>query len=244
MNEFIREKDEIDISFIVPCLNEENNVIGAINNVLAAVKEFNYTFEILIIDDNSIDNTVKVVEDYSCQYPDVPIILKKNKVTLGLGRNYVDGAFMGRGKYCKLVAGSNTETKEGMVALLKEIGKADIVTNYIIDTRSFSRKITSKLYTSLVSFISGYSLKYYNGSAVLLRNDVMRWHSNNNGNGFISEFLVTLLNQGKTYKEIPVKIIDHKSHVSKAISLRNFLSVSQSLLNIFFKNIQKKLFKV
>ena len=146
---------------------------------------------------------------------------------------------MAKGRYYKLVSGSNIETKGGMVALLNTIGKADIVTFYLNETTKLSRRIISRLHTSIVSLLSGHCLKYYNGSAVFLREDVMRWHPNNDRNGFLAIFMVILLNEGKSCIEIPVSLNEHKDNASKAISMRNFLSVSQCLMNILLNRIQK-----
>ena len=47
------------LSIIIPCKNEENNI----NNTITKIKRYliNYKFEILIIDDYSIDKTAKIV---------------------------------------------------------------------------------------------------------------------------------------------------------------------------------------
>lgn len=59
------------ISILVPAYNEEKTIISTINNLL----ELEYrTFEIVIIDDGSTDNTAKlVIETYHLQKNDMPI---------------------------------------------------------------------------------------------------------------------------------------------------------------------------
>jgi len=82
MDEVIQQEKAVDISFFIPCLNEERNIINTLNNVSAAMEEVSYLYEIIIIDDNSTDLTVKVVENFIGQHPDVSVILRKNKKTL------------------------------------------------------------------------------------------------------------------------------------------------------------------
>lgn len=241
MNKIGPEKSEIDITFFVPCLNEERNIIGAIENIIAAVKEFTFSYEIIIIDDCSTDNTVQIIENYIARHPDIPIIFKKNNKTLGLGRNFINGAFLGKGKYYKIVAGKNDEPKESIVRLLQRLGDADIILPYFIhnDPRGLSRKILSRLFTKIVNIISGYNLKYYNSSAIHLRSNVVRWCPHSSGNGFHAELLVLLLNAKKTYIEVPIKIVAYRNRSTKVFTVKNALSVLYSLCNIFTYRLKK-----
>ena len=244
MNEFVQEKNEVDITFFVPCRNEENNIIAAIENIIAAVSDFNYSFEILVFDDNSADNSVGLIESYMKKHPDVDIALKKNEVSLGFGHNFIEGAFQGKGKYYKIVAGKNDETKDSIKAILKELGTVDVVIPYFTDDpRGFFRRNLSGLFTHIVSFLSGYSLKYYNSSALHLRSNVMRWCPRSSGNGFHAELLTLLLNAGATYKEVPIKVVARENRSSKVFSFLNFLSVTHSLINIFIYRIRKILYR-
>src|SRR3989338_10550670 len=89
----------IDITFFVPALNEERHIVRTIETILSSVKATGHSFEIIVIDDNSSDNTPTIVENFQEKHPDAPIILKKNETTKGLGYNYVEAAFIGKGKY-------------------------------------------------------------------------------------------------------------------------------------------------
>ena len=54
----------------------------------------------------------------------------------------------------------------------------------------------SNTYSRLINFISGFRLHYYNGLAVHLRYNVMRWHPNTRGFGFQADIICMLLDQG------------------------------------------------
>ncbi len=244
MNEHGKDKNEVDITFIVPCLNEENNIIGTIENILGVVNEFNFSYEIIITDDKSTDKTVEIVKDFIKQSPGVPIKLIKNKKVLGLGCNFIEGAFLGKGKYYMLVAGMNCLPKEAIIAILEKKGTADIVVPYFVDNdpRKLYRKMISRLYTGIINLLGGYSLRYYNGSPLHLRYNVMRWSPRTSGHGLFPELLIILLNHGATYTEVPIEITFQKNRSSKAISLQNFSSVILSFINIIIYRIRNKLF--
>jgi len=239
-----KDQKEIDITFFVPCLNEEKNVAKAIETILGAVQDVGVSYEILIIDDNSSDNTVKVIENFQRQHPEVPIVLKKNKKTLGLGRNYVDGAFIGKGKYYMLVNGDNAEPKEAIVTIIEKLYAADVIVPNFgkNDSRTVSRKIISATFTALVNLFSGYSLRYYNGPVAHLRYNVMRWHPDTHGFAYQAELLTRVLDEGTTYTEVVIQNYDREYGGSKAFNIQNFFSVGHSLLQILLRRMRKTLF--
>lgn len=233
----------MDISFIITCYNEELNVVGAIEKVHQAAIELGLTHEILIFDDASKDNTVKVVEKYITAFPEVPITLHKNTVNKGVSHNFVEGAFQGTGKYCRLVCGDDIEPLETHIKILSFIGKYDIIIPYYktITGRSLFRFIISNAFTWAVNFISGFSLKYYNGCPAVRRYDVMRWHVEASGLGYQAEFLTRLLRQGKSYIEVAVEGYDREGSVS--LRIRNILSVCHSITKIFLARLRVAILK-
>ncbi len=235
---------EIDITFFVPCLNEEENILPTIGTILGAVGEVGLTYEILIIDDNSADGTVRVVEAYMKEHPEVNITLRKNAVTRGLGRNYVEGAYMGKGKYYMLVNGDNAEPKETIVAVIGRLGSADMVIPYLgkNDDRTLLRRTISSAFTSLVNLLGGYSVKYYNGPVAHLRFNVMRWHSDTEGFAYQAEIITRLLDEGASYAEVPIANYDRSRGISKAFRVKNLFSVAHSLLQIFLRRLRRALF--
>jgi len=55
--------------FVVPCLNEEENVLGTIETITKAMERVDCRFEILVFDDGSQDNTSGVVAAYQSANP-------------------------------------------------------------------------------------------------------------------------------------------------------------------------------
>ena len=47
-----------DITFFVPCLNEEGNIVNTLDIIISAVSETNLAYEIIVIDDNSYNFNV------------------------------------------------------------------------------------------------------------------------------------------------------------------------------------------
>jgi dolichol-phosphate mannosyltransferase len=232
-----------DISIFVPCLNEEKNVVGAIEKVLTACGNVGLSFEIMVFDDGSTDRTSDVVREYQTMHPELPLRLFQLKKNRGLSPNFTDGAFYGKGKYYRCVAGDNYESLESHEAILREIGAADIIVPVYtqVDHRGISRTLISRTYTWLANRASGYRIGYYNGFAVYRRWHVMRYNVEGSGFGFQAEMLTRLLNEGMTYKEVYLRAT--YNGVTSAFTLRNFVSVGYSLFKIAMRRARVVIFK-
>ena len=217
------QKAPLDLSVFVSCYNESSLITHTLDNLRAALAELGHIrYEIIVIDDCSHDDSADLVADYIRAHPDERIILRRNKVNRGLAQNYFDAAFIGKGKYFRLICGDDAEPKDTMVAVFGAIGETDMVIPYYVSSegRSGYRMLISNTFTTLVNAISGFHLHYYNGLAVHLRYNVMRWHPNTRGFGFQADILCMLLDQGFTYKEVPVRTVERKGSGSRALRSR------------------------
>jgi glycosyltransferase involved in cell wall biosynthesis len=230
---------EKDITLFVACYNEEENIAATLDTLLAALAEVSCTWEVLIIDDGSRDRSVEVIQKYIREHPGLPIYCHENKENKGLAQSYIEGAFLGRGKYYRLVCGDNAEPKETFVTLLRHVGEADMIIPYQTECKgkSWSRRVLSKTYTWLINTISGHRIRYYNGLAVHLRYHVMRWHTNYRGFGFQADMVTRLLDEGFSYVEVPVVAQERTKGSSKALTFRNFFSVTHTLFDLFIRRI-------
>ena len=237
--------DSLDLTISVPCKNEEKNIGGTLDTIVSAMSEVGCSYEVIVIDDGSTDRTSELVEQYRREHPLLPIRLHKNPRNVGLSKTYVNGAFLGRGKYYRFMAGDNAEPREAMVQILKMMGKADIIIPFHeqLTGKSFIRIAVSKLYTFLVNLFSGNSIRYYNGCAVHLRYNVLRWHSYAYGFGFQADMITLLLQQGATYLQIPVRVgHTNKGRGASPFHIRNFVSTGHTLFEILRRRINIMLF--
>jgi len=237
---------EVDVTLMVPCLNEAANIAPTLDHIASAMRELPYSYEILVIDDGSTDGTSAVVEEYAEAHPDLPLRLHRHAANRGLTRTYVDGAFLARGRYYRQVCGDNVEQKDVLIASLAPLGKADMIIPYRLKTpgKSPFREWLSRLYTHLINLLSGYNLRYYNGQATHIRYNVMRWGPYSFGFGFQAELITRLLDEGATYIEVPVGgTHTNKAGKNSALNLRNFLSVTHTLMETLIRRIRRQTFK-
>jgi glycosyltransferase involved in cell wall biosynthesis len=236
----------LDLTIFISCYNEQAYILSTIETVCGALAEVGrLQYEIIVIDDVSNDGSPDLVESYIRSHPNERILLRRNRVNRGLAQNYFDAAFIGKGRYYRLICGDDAEPRETMVTVFRHIGEADILVPYYVSSegRSGSRMLLSRAYTFLVNSISGLRLHYYNGLAVHLRYNVMRWHPNTRGFGFQADILCLLLDQGFSYKEVPVRTVERKgSGSSRALTFKNMLSVAHTLVDLVFRRISKNVY--
>ncbi|MFN5347768.1 MAG: polyprenol monophosphomannose synthase [Bacteroidota bacterium] len=75
-----------DSLIIIPTYNEKENI----GKMLDALMALTFSFDVLIIDDNSKDGTAGIVKDYIKQFPN-RIYIEERSGKLGLGTAYIHG---------------------------------------------------------------------------------------------------------------------------------------------------------
>ncbi len=237
------ETNDVDLTLFVSCYNEEAYIYETLQSIMKALDQRDLTFEIIVIDDCSSDRSLERIDEFIREHPDLNITVKANKKNQGLAFNFVEAAYLGKGKYYRLMCGDNAEPAEALAGIFKHVGESDMIIPYQVSTgRTFFRQAVSKTYVFLVNLISGYRLKYYNGCPVFRRVHVVRWHPHSYGFGFQSDLITRLLDEGCSYMEVESWSVENKLNLSTALTFRNFLSVVHTLIEISMRRARNILF--
>ena len=234
-------KPPVFLSLFVACYNEQDNIIGTLETLVEALRKTVQSFDIIVVDDASKDETVPRVRNFMAEHPELPVRLLLNGHNEGVATNYAEAAFRAKGEWYRMICGDNVEPVETLEAIFKAVGKTEVVVPYTVEIRGRStfRRLLSKAYTALVNAISGYRMHYYNGLLVTRTDYVRRWHSNSHGFGFQADLLTRLLSKNLTYEEVPVYGNERLTGESKALTMRNLASVAHSLQNVAIRRISK-----
>ncbi|WP_316187575.1 MULTISPECIES: glycosyltransferase [unclassified Bradyrhizobium] len=237
--------DPLDLTLFVSCYNEQAYIAHTLDMITEIAERADLRYEVIVIDDTSRDGSRDVVIDYIRRNPTKNILLRANKTNKGLAQNYMDGAFLGRGKYYRLICGDHAETPESTLAVFKAVGQADIIVPYYTDIegKNLPRRLISNFFTGLINTLTGNKLHYYNGLAVHLRRNVMRWHSDSRGFGFQADILCRLIDLGFSYQEVAMVAIERREGKSNALTFRNLLSVAHTLLEIGIRRISNRVYR-
>jgi glycosyltransferase involved in cell wall biosynthesis len=61
----------LDISVVIPLLNEEDSLVELTEWIRRVMQEHHFSYEIIMIDDGSSDNSWNVIEELSSKYPEI-----------------------------------------------------------------------------------------------------------------------------------------------------------------------------
>jgi glycosyltransferase involved in cell wall biosynthesis len=230
------ERERLTVTFVVPCLNERDNIASTISAVETALTGAAISsYEIVIVDDCSIDGTGKFVAELAQNNPRLRLI--SNRVNLGFGGAYKAGLQHARGTFVIVVPGDNAYPPEGIERILRKAGSADIVVPYFADrrTRHLNRRILSRAFTYLLNGLFNLHVPYFNGpvlhrAALLHAIDIKT-----DGFAFQAECIIKLIKAGATFTTVPVEVVERTAGRSSAFKLRNIYLVVATLPRLWLE---------
>lgn len=78
-----------ELTVLIPTLNERENIRSMISTIDAICKSYSINEEILVVDDNSRDGTIEIVESLMSEYNNLHIFIRKDNH--GLSQSIYDG---------------------------------------------------------------------------------------------------------------------------------------------------------
>ena len=88
----------IEYSIIIPAYNEADKITTSLTQVISYMRTFSNSFEVIVVDDGSKDNTAEIVEKYleSNSFPEIKLIKNPHK---GKGPSVWTGVMNAEGEY-------------------------------------------------------------------------------------------------------------------------------------------------
>ncbi len=164
-------KTKSDVSVVLPSYNERENIIEAIERISKAVGS--RLEEIIIVDDNSPDETWKLVEEYG--HPKVRLIRRIDEK--GLASALSRGVEEAKGKYIVWMDCDLGLPPEDVPRLLEPLKEHDVVigSRYAPggkDNRATLRAAMSTVFNWYAQLILGFQAKDYTSGFVAVKKEV------------------------------------------------------------------------
>ena len=219
----------IHLSIIIPVYNEEKNILKILDSIAKTKFEDN-NYEIIIIDDGSTDQTLKLLNDNKNKYS----ILIKSHQNMGKGHAVIKGLEAANGKYVVFQDADLEYDPEEFVNILKIYKKfnADIVYGSRINYKNYSRShnflnlLANKsltLYFNILfncTFTDIYSC-YLSFRKDLINTEKLKCY----GFGQQAEILCHIIKKSKNNYEIPINYNGRSIEDGKKIRWYHFFSV-------------------
>ncbi|MCS7146429.1 MAG: polyprenol monophosphomannose synthase [Nitrososphaerota archaeon] len=77
------------VAVVIPTYNEAESIGGILESLFEVSRDEGFDIHVLVVDDNSVDGTVEIVEEFGRRMGFVSVLRRPGK--LGLGSAYVDG---------------------------------------------------------------------------------------------------------------------------------------------------------
>jgi glycosyltransferase involved in cell wall biosynthesis len=205
---------EETVSIIVPFYNEETNVKNMIEAVYAALENYELTWELIVVDDGSSDNTVAKMQE--CK-----TTLGASLSVVELQRNYGQTAAMQAG--IDQATGSLLVTLDGdlqndpadIPMMIKELcdRQLDLLQGWRKNRKDklIMRKIPSKIANKLIGKVTGVYLHDYGCSLKVYRASVMK---NVRLYGEMHRFIPAWVAMSIPPSRIGEKVVNHHERVS------------------------------
>jgi dolichol-phosphate mannosyltransferase len=231
-----------ELSIIVPCLDEEDNVVITIEAISKALRDHDISsFEILILDDASTDQTFQRSVDYAALHPELRIFTyRRREPRRGYGAIVRHGVANAHGRFCVPVSGDGVDPVELIPEMLERArGGADLVqcSRYHREeharTIPLSYKVLQSCWRTVIRIVTGQSfLDSTYAFKVFRRVDVVSRGITSNGFSIGPEiFFKTYLSGGRIeYAFSPQGSRRHGK--SKFFFRREFFGFSYVLLRV------------
>jgi polyisoprenyl-phosphate glycosyltransferase len=194
------------ISVIIPLYNESANLHGFLSDVKAALDKTGHSFELILIDDGSPDDTWKVIADEAGKWP----ALRAVRLSRNFGKELAlcAGLERARGDVVVLMDGDGQHPPALLPDMLRlwQTTGADIVEAVKIKRgpESFSGKVGALLFYIILNKLSGFDLKGASDFKLMNRKAINAWLEMQERNVFFRGMTAWM---GFTTVRIPFEVV-------------------------------------
>lgn len=210
------------LSVIIPAFNEADNLVITLEKLITVLNTENVPHEILVVNDNSTDNTVAVLEQLKKQYPTLHYI--NNTPPNGFGLAVRCGLQAFKGEYVAIVMADGSDSPQDLVAFYKKIlegydcvfGSRFIPGGKVVDY-PVHKKILNRLANNFIRILFQFrynditnAFKCYRREVILGLNPLLAHHFN-----LTVELPLKAIIRGFNYTVLPNDWYNRKQGVSK-----------------------------
>lgn len=226
------DHNNILLTVVMPSLNEERNIVAAVENTLKAFEDFNIKGEIIIINDGSSDNTENLANDIIFKNPHVRML--KHETPKGIGASFWDGVDNAYGDIIVMLPGDNENDPVEIFRYYRLLEHVDIVIPFVYnrELRSLFRNMLSYLYRFIINATFWVNFNYTNGT-ILYRKSILKELDYRSGSFFFqTDILIRTVKKGYLFAEVPYRIDLRKDGISKAVTFPSLLKVMRGYLRL------------
>ena len=154
----MKEREDIYLSVVVPVYNEEENLPILIGQLYEVLKPMGKAFEMIFVDDGSIDGSRRILKEMIAQYPEIRILgFKKNCGETAAG---AAGLKEAKGEIIFTIDADLQNDPQDIPAMLAYLKEYDMVTGWRQKREdSWIKRNTSKIANKVRNRLSGETVR-------------------------------------------------------------------------------------
>ncbi|MDX3965916.1 MAG: glycosyltransferase family 2 protein [Bradyrhizobium sp.] len=220
------------LTIVIPALNEQDKIADTIGGVLPLARELLDDFEIFLIDDGSTDATGTIMDEFAAGEP--RIIVHHNAERRGVGAGFEFALSRAKFDAITLIPGDHAFQNEGIARMFKAAGAADLVITYRDNQsdRSVNRSLQSHSLRFILNCLFGFWLSDYHSMIVYPVKWLRQIAVKADGYGYQICALISLLQLGLTYVQVPVSLNAELKGSSRALRLRTYFELGGTIVSL------------
>jgi glycosyltransferase involved in cell wall biosynthesis len=195
-----------ELSYFFPAHNEAANLRGVVDEALATLPSLAETFEIVIVDDGSKDDTPRIADELAAAHPQVRVV--HHRTNLGYGAALRSGFAAARYGNLALTDGDRQFRVADLGRLIErlEAGGVDAVVGYRIRRADpLARTVYARLYRLANRIFFGLKVRDVDCACKLFSRSSLEGVNVESGGAFFSaELLIKLRASGRRVAEVGV----------------------------------------
>ena len=245
LSECRSENEKIYLSVVIPAFNEEKRIRETLSKIELYLIEQDYSYEIIVVDDGSVDNTAELVKNSTTYNHSLRLL--KNEDNKGKGFSVKRGVLEARGVYILFSDADLSTPIEEIEKLMPwfdkgydiVIGSRGLPQSNIIIHQPFYRETMGRIFSIIVQILNIRGINDTQCGFKCFRRDVAYQifpKQTIRGFTFDVEVLYIASNLGNRIKEVPIDWYNSPQTSVNAIS--DYLKMFIDLLRIRFNNYE------
>lgn len=233
-------QDPVSLSVVMPAYNERDNIEEAVSSALRVLKDVSDDYEIILVDDGSVDGTSQILDTMAEKIPALRVI--HHDKNYKFGRTIRDGIAAARKDIVFLTDSDNPIDMEDMKKAIPLMKEYDLVSGRRLTREpSVKRIIYTAVYNRMIRTMFRLNVGDVNFSYKMIKRDLLqRLELRSEGSFIDAEMLIEAKRLGGQIREINVmyypRVVGESTLASPAVIVKILYEMSKYILRRLFNS--------